>query len=172
MTLTEGQPVSERTLARKCLGTCAHCPKPAEAGRVNCAECRVKYNLVNKERARNWKAAGLCMKCGDPEVVTGISVCARCRLNVRLTSFRQTGVPKAEVEKARQAALVFDGICQCCGNANPKCKGKKEWAFDHDHVTMMFRGIVGTGCNAALGLAGDSSIVCTLMSEYLERHHR
>ena len=162
-------PLSDHQV-RKAKGVCAHCSSPSVGGRVNCEECRVKYNLVSKQRSQTWKAAGACMKCGCLDLVQGLTVCARCRLAVRLTALRQKGLSETEIERARQAALLFNGICQCCGNINPKCRGIKEWAFDHDHVTLQFRAIVGTGCNAALGLAGDSSAVLTLMSEYLERY--
>ena len=157
---------------RKSKRLCAHCSKPALPDKVNCESCRTKYNSVSKQRARTWKFLGLCMKCGGPDIVKGITVCQRCRLAIRWAGLRRKGIPESEIEKAKQAMLVFDGICQGCGNTNPKCRGSVDWGFDHDHPTLEFRGILGTGCNSALGFAGDSSAVLVRLSEYLERRGR
>jgi hypothetical protein len=156
---------------RKSKGLCAHCGNKALPQMVNCQECREKYSLIAKNRARNFRSLGLCVKCGG-ETVRNLSVCEKCRLVVRIMGLRAKGLSEDEIEKAKQATAIFNGICPACGNTNRLCQTSKEWAFDHDHASLVFRGIIGCGCNSALGFAGDSSASLIKLSEYLKRHGR
>jgi hypothetical protein len=157
----------KKTLKRR-KGNCAHCGNKPEPGKVNCRKCRLKYNHITKQYYKRWKKQGLCQKCGRPKKVKGLTVCQRCRLKVVLTGCRQKGMSESEIQKAKTALLNFNGICQGCKGINKKCKGSKNWGIDHNHKTMKFRGILGTGCNAAMGQAGDDPKVLRKLAAYLE----
>ena len=77
---------------------------------------------------------------------------------------RRAGCAESEVQKAIEAWKVFDGICQGCGNA---CSSV--WVTDHDHLKLVFRGIIGESCNHALGKAKDSPKRLRALAGYLER---
>ncbi len=74
------------------------------------------------------------------------------------------GLSKIEKEKARQAWLLFDGKCQCCGTIKPTHKG---WCLDHKEGK--FRGIICQHCNCAAGHLEDNIIRCLQLIIYLRR---
>jgi uncharacterized cysteine cluster protein YcgN (CxxCxxCC family) len=73
------------------------------------------------------------------------------------------GCPESEIQKALAAWNIFDGICQGCGT---KCSTKFD--TDHDHLRLVFRGILGSKCNKTLGLMGDSPERLRLLATYAE----
>ncbi len=77
---------------------------------------------------------------------------------------RRAGCPEVEITKAEAAWTTFNGVCQACKTA---CSSN--WVTDHDHKKCTFRGIIGDGCNLALGKATDSPIKLRALAEYLER---
>ena len=54
--------------------------------------------------------------------------------------------------------------CGACGSTEP---GPKPWAFDHDHKTKFFRGVLCYSCNISLGFLKDSSARCQQLIDYL-----
>lgn len=52
------------------------------------------------------------------------------------------------------------GACQICGVAG-------DLVVDHDHMTLMVRGLLCDDCNVALGLIKDDPFVAQRMAEYL-----
>lgn len=89
---------------------------------------------------------------------------ARSALYYRLRKLHRMGVPWPELEKARDAYLVFANVCDACGGS--KCG---RWNFDHDHTTKKFRGIVGGNCNRAIGMVKDNPDALRSIATYLER---
>jgi|SRR5208337_967250 len=77
---------------------------------------------------------------------------------------RRAGCIEIEVTKAISAWTAFNGVCHACKTA---CSSN--WVTDHDHKKCTFRGIIGDGCNLALGKATDSPIRLRALAEYLER---
>ena len=78
--------------------------------------------------------------------------------------FKKKGLSEIEVHKALTAWRTFDGVCQACGKI---CS--KQFHTDHDHVNLIFRGIVGGECNQSLGLVKDSPERLRALANYLER---
>ena len=74
------------------------------------------------------------------------------------------GLPESEVQKAMAAYDAFDGICQACGFV---CS--TQFDVDHNHVTHLFRGIVGHRCNIVLGWVKNDARRLQALIEYLER---
>lgn len=54
--------------------------------------------------------------------------------------------------------------CEICGS-------KHELCYDHDHVTMEFRGVLCRMCNVAIGQLGDTLEALKKAVNYLERKH-
>ncbi len=49
------------------------------------------------------------------------------------------------------------------------CDSTKELCYDHDHVTMKFRGVLCRQCNRALGQLGDSLDRVLKVIDYLKK---
>lgn len=49
------------------------------------------------------------------------------------------------------------------------CNSTKELCYDHDHVTMKFRGVLCRQCNRALGQLGDSLDRVLKVVDYLKK---
>jgi hypothetical protein len=49
------------------------------------------------------------------------------------------------------------------------CDSTKELCYDHDHVTMKFRGVLCRQCNRALGQLGDSLDRVLKVVDYLKK---
>lgn len=79
---------------------------------------------------------------------------------------RFQGWPEEEIKKATAAWESFDGICQGCGQ--PDC-ARRRFEIDHDHLRMKFRGILGNGCNRAIGMVSESPARLRALADYLER---
>jgi|SRR5580692_9575109 hypothetical protein len=80
------------------------------------------------------------------------------------TRFKKKGLPDIEIEKAIAAWKTFDGKCQACGKT---CA--KRFHTDHDHIRLIFRGIIGGECNQSLGHVKDSPERLRALANYLER---
>lgn len=65
--------------------------------------------------------------------------------------------------KEEKAGRVAPEQCEVCGAIGRIC-------FDHDHNTGKFRGWICIRCNAALGMAKDSSELLLRLSEYLKKN--
>ena len=85
----------------------------------------------------------------------------------RASWLRKKGWSEVEIERANTAWVLFDGKCHGCGRTD--C-GRRE--TDHDHATMMFRGILGSTCNRAIGILCDDPSRLRALADYLERFQR
>lgn len=127
-----------------------------------CTHCRQKrHRLANIARGR-------CTVHTSRPAVEGKTNCYECLLLKRLTYLRNAGMPETEVVRAAVAAAKFDGICQCCGQPQSGMVGAgKDFAFDHDHTTKRFRGIICAACNLAIGHAQESIARLQRIIDYL-----
>lgn len=66
----------------------------------------------------------------------------------------------------RVAYALQEGRC-----ANALCRRQSKLHMDHDHKTMVFRGLLCQGCNRALGMCQDSSEKLKGLIIYLEGAH-
>ncbi|MGH7179501.1 MAG: endonuclease VII domain-containing protein [Tepidisphaeraceae bacterium] len=78
------------------------------------------------------------------------------RLRARLTSYRLT------VEQYDRLRLNADDSCSICGR-------RGSLVIDHDHRTGEVRGLLCPGCNAGLGMLGDSEAGLERALAYLRR---
>ena len=74
------------------------------------------------------------------------------------------GLSSVEIDKAKAAANLHDGLCQCCETV---CG---DMCMDHNHETLQFRGILGHRCNKVLGLVHDDSKILERLKRYLDKH--
>jgi len=119
-----------------------------------------------------------CPKCNDekPETAFRGNQCRDCRRGPRGP---RKSVPSAErspepqyrsnakkagikdVERAVAARMAATS-CEVCGSEHML-------AMDHDHGTGIFRGILCSACNRALGALGDDATSLRRVLAYLER---
>ena len=65
-------------------------------------------------------------------------------------------------------AKVYDGKCQICGSEKPGTDQYEHLCIDHNHASGMVRGILCSPCNAALGLAKESTELLRKAIAYLQ----
>lgn len=68
---------------------------------------------------------------------------------------------------ARKLAAAQGWVCAICGCAIGR--GVANWATDHDHISLLVRGILCTSCNVGLGMFRDSIISLERAHSYLLR---
>jgi hypothetical protein len=66
-----------------------------------------------------------------------------------------------DVETYKQR-MATQSSCEICGS-------EKELCYDHDHMTMEFRGVLCRGCNRSLGQLGDSLEGILKVVDYLRK---
>lgn len=59
------------------------------------------------------------------------------------------------------------GVCASCGDSPPQ---GKVLHVDHDHNTLVVRGLLCTRCNTALGLLKDNPVRITALRNYIVGH--
>ncbi len=95
------------------------------------------------------------------------------RLRSRFATLKAHGLPLLEIEKAKQAYQIFSALpeedrkCALCGRGALGSE-KHEWAFDHDHDLLVFRGIIHNSCNRMLGFSKDDPERLRAAASYLE----
>lgn len=65
--------------------------------------------------------------------------------NRRATAKRDYGITLEEYEACMSTSVV----CEVCGTTENLC-------YDHDHITMKFRGVLCSSCNKHIGGLGDT----------------
>ena len=80
-------------------------------------------------------------------------------------ALRYHGVARDEYE-----LLVRDG-CAICGSHTPGATSTSRLAFDHNHKTGKFRGLLCGDCNRGLGSFQDSPSRLRAAANYLETGH-
>lgn len=127
---------------------------------MECDTCRAKGRATKASR----KNSGLCSACGMyPAIVSKVN-CERCSLNSRLCKLK---LSSHEKDLIRRALKEFQSVCNCCGATSPG--SIHDWAIDHDHKTMKFRGFICHPCNLALGHMHDDIGKLKKLISYLER---
>jgi Recombination endonuclease VII len=72
--------------------------------------------------------------------------------------------PMISWEKFKEIApQVEAGPCDVCGKTGERMR------FDHDHVTLKFRGLLCHKCNVGLGHYADDPVMVRKAAEYLEK---
>lgn len=156
-----------RRRRRKCkrLQICpSHPSEKVVPGKTRCPKCLLSFmEFTNNQRKKK-----LCFSHRDVAAVPGKNYYQKCLNAKRLKWLRLKGVNEVEIEKARKALEIFDGVCQCCGTNNPQTTRK--WTLDHNHKTGKFRGIICANCNISLGHAKDDPVRLEMMAAYLKKN--
>lgn len=93
----------------------------------------------------------VCDKHGEEKILIGRKRCCRsCKAEAQRRWKRNSGY----VHTGR------DGWSYRRGDMPPKvvcalCPRRTNLVYDHDHVTLRFRGVLCASCNKALGVLGD-----------------
>lgn len=97
-------------------------------------------------------------------------------INAKRRAFLKTaeGKKKLQVLNIEKSGLTYErykeelekqhGSCAICGE-----KGKeKRLVIDHDHTTMLFRGLLCNNCNTMIGLSKDNTETLKAAIRYIE----
>jgi hypothetical protein len=77
------------------------------------------------------------------------------------------GISGEEYNKRRESQKISGDLCGICKQPLPE---NTPAHLDHNHITGQIREFVHKECNMAIGLLQDSSEMCRLAAEYLEKH--
>jgi hypothetical protein len=128
-----------------------------------CQRCKEVQKQYRADYRLKRAQAGLCVRCGKQNQSGELKQCKDCLFWHRLDGLRSAGVPELEIQKAIVAWDNFNGKCHGCGGV---CG---QWCLDHDHVRLVFRGILGDKCNRALGQLQDAPTTLRRLADYVER---
>ncbi len=73
-------------------------------------------------------------------------------------AFNKYGITLEQYE----VSMATSPCCEICGDSN-------NLNYDHDHITMCFRGVLCNKCNRALGMLGDTLEGVKKAYEYLQK---
>lgn len=65
-------------------------------------------------------------------------------------------ISKGKYQFAKKYGITSDEYGKCMDTSSI-CGNTKELCYDHDHLTMLFRGVLCKKCNRAIGALGDTS---------------
>src|ERR1700687_2194668 len=122
----------------------------ADGLQTYCRKCRTAYN---KEDYKKKKEA-------DPDFMPKQN--KRIRENVLSRTLRHYNVTVEEYERLAAAG------CQVCGG--PPVVGGR-YAFDHDHDTGEFRGLLCSPCNAGIGFFQNDAEKLRQAADYLDAYY-
>ena len=112
---------------------------------------RISY--INQENQ-----TAMCAECGPVGVTqrsSGLWVCKTAKREQR--GKRSHGLTDIEADEMRA-----DQCCEICGST-------ERLMVDHDHTTMVVRGVLCGWCNTALGMMKDDPVRLRKAAEYLEK---
>ncbi len=145
--------------------------------RATCSVCGVGSSIKRSEYSGDWRCYYLArvtkFQKDNPEKtkLKNERWNAKNPWSLRQSKWKSTGILSrvtggplkwAEFE----AALIAQGsVCAICGSDNSR--SKKGWCADHDHSSMLFRGVLCFTCNIGLGCYEKTGV--TTFQSYLER---
>ena len=83
------------------------------------------------------------------------------RMKTWKTDYQTKKLYNVNVEEYKKLMLTSDK-CEVCSKTTDLC-------YDHDHVTMKFRGVLCRACNRALGQLGDNLESVLKVVSYLQK---
>lgn len=135
---------------------CKSCggPKPRRQGIAYCDNCSEK-----------------CVTHGRPSQTDNPDCkdCGAAYMRSYLKRNPQAAEYNRKRAKVKRLGLTLEQIeeyeliraCEVCGSENRLC-------IDHNHTTGEGRGVLCSGCNTALGLAGDNAQRLRALADYLD----
>jgi len=143
---------------------CADCSTMIQKHNQRCFPCHNKYKTkivcVNGHSRTYLSTSGNCLKCQAP---TGIKK-FRNRQFKAYGVINQDGSPFSSVDFDREYQIQ-QGRCKVCGKHQTELRARLH--VDHDHGTGVFRGLLCSNCNHALGFVHDDVLVLDKLKSYL-----
>jgi DNA-directed RNA polymerase specialized sigma subunit len=122
-----------------------------------CTKCRFvseDLTLFVKDGGSKYGRRNFCKKCSN----------TKNRENTETSKYKHKhqlakryGITPEEYVKCMETSK----FCQVCGRDEELC-------YDHDHITMEFRGVLCRSCNKAIGALGDTAEGLLKAYKYLE----
>ena len=116
---------------------------------------------------------------GRPVTTPGVTApCGTAEYSRQVYAAKREKLAAASLNRYHQKKLRLYGLtqeeydhlealgCAACGALD---SGKYRLSIDHDHETGMFRGLLCSNCNTALGLLGESLERVLALGVYLEK---
>ena len=188
--------IQEQQNLRKSQGLCTGCGESApRPGKVSCADCgKIRAGNTNRKREK-FRSTGMCDRCGkNPhqprsnacqscrssaadykarcrEVAIGKGVCTECGLNPLAENRRycEPCLISRKIKKFGSFGLTPE-LLLSWGNCCHICKksGKVyEMTVDHDHNSLLVRGLLCGSCNKGLGYFKDDQRLLSEAARYL-----
>ena len=122
---------------------------------IDCELCSEDLTLFAQSRTAKYGRRNLCYPCYTK----------RNKENSKLKDWKTDHQTKKRYGINRETYLqrmASSSCCQICGSV-------KELCYDHDHVTMSFRGVLCRSCNRSIGQLGDNVEGLTKALAYLTK---
>ena len=116
-----------------------------------------KIKNIQKE-----KMVGNCAHCGVVKLVLNTNGTYRCILKANQSKTRR--LLKVEVNDIREIFNKQDGRCAIC---KKELHGAQRGYVDHDHKTMVVRGLLCNRCNLGIGMFFDDISILKSAISYL-----
>lgn len=90
---------------------------------------------------------------------------------VRIYGLRKVGMPESEIYRVKEAIQILQNIpedSRICPIFKKPMHEIGNYAADHCHKTLKFRGIISQRANAILGLAYDDPSILRRLADYVE----
>jgi len=128
-----------------------------------CTQCDTLSNMFWKDTSKKDGYDTICITCRKDykqkkykkDVQNGEGIKYR-KSSIKKKYGVTTGVYKS--------CMGTSNLCEICGHTTNLC-------YDHDHITMEFRGVLCDTCNRALGLLKDNTDVLRNAINYLEKKY-
>ena len=122
---------------------------------IDCGLCSEDLTLFAQSRTAKYGRRNLCYPCYTK----------RNKENSKLKDWKTDHQTKKRYGINRETYLQRMASSSCC----EICGSVKELCYDHDHVTMSFRGVLCRSCNRSIGQLGDNVEGLTKALAYLTK---
>jgi len=132
--------------------------------RRTCFACKVNKQLKHFYRSNIKYYQRECKSCNSGRKARWHKTSAGKRSSANTKLKARFGISLAEYE---ERVLDAGGKCQICFNTK-SAKGHR-LAYDHDHKSGKFRGILCKACNVGLGNFKDSPLLLKAALKYIQK---
>ena len=120
----------------------------------------IELQLFTKDKRRKYGRGSTCTSCENKRKTKWKEENKELDVKIRRNCFhiKAYGVTTEEYAESMSTS-------DCC----EICHSVSNLVYDHDHITMEFRGVLCRGCNSALGHLGDNKEGVAKALEYLNK---
>jgi hypothetical protein len=139
------------------------CGNYVAEGKAQCELCLLKGRKRAKKKRIKAKQGGFCTTCCLRKARKDRVTCKKCEKYFR--NWHLQKLSNATLELIGKQRRIQKNKCAIC-----KKKFSKTPHTDHDHKTKIFRGLLCSRCNQALGLFLESIRIMSNAIKYVRKH--